>query len=149
MPAPTRIGDSWTFMIPSTQTVREQYVFVNLGVLPLADDYHVIATLRATWTDPSGESVDRSLGLNIELKAFDAQDQPLESWDNDMNIVQDRRWMTAPGARYDQPLIQQAIIHQPIETAMLKLSLNDQSGASPGDSPVIEGRMVFTIVTPR
>lgn len=148
--AATRVGDSWTFKIPRTQLIYDTPIFIELGSVPPGEDYHGILTARVTWQDPSGAPVQRLIGLNIELMAFDVNGVNLSAWDNDLMIVQDRQYFTDPDARYDQPIISQAVFTVPIDAAVLKLSMTDASTQNIGTVPVVEeAKIVMTIVTPR
>jgi hypothetical protein len=146
---PTRVGDTWTYSVGRTEIEPNATVHALLGPLVAEEDYHAILTCRVTWADPVGVPFLRTLGLQIGLVAYDAQDVQDETWDNTLWITQDRQYMTDGTARRDDvSLIGQAIVHPPANCDHLKLEMQYPTGDVTDPIVVEEATVIFTIVTP-
>lgn len=145
---PTRVGDTWTFKVNRTVLVRDQVVVANLGSVVAGEEYHAFLTGRVTWEDPVGDPVDRMVGLQLSLAAFDANNGQITSWDNDLIVSQDHSYRTAGTShRHDIPVLAQAVIEPPVNCETLKLEMSYSTGDDAGQIVVEEATVILSVVT--
>ena len=144
----TRVGDTWTFDVPSADLPHDTPVRLELGQLP-PEDYHIMLVARVIWDDPAGAAEARSLNLSFDVDGFDLQGNLVSEFDSGINIQLNRAYDTRPSEHYDQPLVAQSSVTIPPDM-VLKLSAVDQSTSVP-PSPVRleECRVIATVVTPK